>query len=229
MLLSQSEKAFIVARKNMVLGQLVPNRINENEILNAMEAVPREKFLPQRLQSRAYTDEAIFIQRNCFLFEPLIFARLLQLAEVKNTDFVLNLKAGVGYTATVLSKMAMSIVALENDAGLYESIQDRFIEMEIDNAAVLQQSPEAGFPKQAPYDVIFIDGVIPALSEGIVAQLSDGGRLVCVIAKPASMTAKAVKVTQNNGVLSYLNAFDVALNDFSMPQKYKNFVFEDVS
>ncbi len=229
MLLSQTEIAFQTARGNMVLGQLVPNRIHETEILDAMGAVPREKFLPPRLQGRAYADESILIQRNCFLFEPLVTARLLQLAAVKKTDFVLNLKAATGYTAALLARMSMAVVALESDSGLCDAAQERFIEMEIDNAAVLNTNPEAGFPSQAPYNLIFIDGVVPNIPETLTDQLAEGGSLVCVTVKPFSLEGKATKVSKNNGVLSYLNAFDVALDDFIRPRTYKNFIFESVS
>ena len=156
-------------------------------------------------------------------------ARLLQLAAAKKTDFVLNLKAATGYTAALLARMSMAVVALESDSGLCDVAQERFIEMEIDNAAVLNINPEAGFPSQAPYNLIFIDGIVPNIPETLTDQLAEGGSLVCVTVKPFSPEGKATKVSKNNGVLSYLNAFDVALDDFIRPRIDKNFIFESVS
>ncbi|MGN0904700.1 MAG: hypothetical protein ACI4PW_06040, partial [Alphaproteobacteria bacterium] len=78
-------------------------------------------------------------------------------------------------------------------------------------------------------NLIFIDGIVPNIPETLTDQLAEGGSLVCVTVKPFSPEGKATKVSKNNGVLSYLNAFDVALDDFIRPRIDKNFIFESVS
>lgn len=224
-----SQSGFDVARKNMILGQLIPNRIQKTELLEAIDSIRREKFLPERLQSKAYADESVLIKGQTILFAPLIFANLMLLADIRPTDFVLNLKAGTGYSAAVMAKLTTAVVGLESDEGLCEAAQQIFVDMEIDNAAILTQGSELGFPSQAPYDIIFVDGVIPQISEEIFSQLSDGGRLVAVVANPSDNFGRAVKVIKSNDFISYVSGFDIDLSFFSRAPDYKNFIFDEVS
>ncbi len=217
------------ARKNMLLGQLIPNRIHDACMLKAMGSVARELFLPDHLKSRAYADESICIDAHTVMFSPRILANLLLLANLKDSDFVLDVKAATGYSAAVMADMAQAVVALESDAGMCETAQQILIDSEIDNVAVLNGNPDQGFPSQAPFDVIFIEGVISQIPETLLAQMAENGRLVCVIAKNAETTGKATKVIKNNGSLSYITAFDLDLSGFARFPFYKNFVFESVS
>lgn len=163
------------------------------------------------------------------MFSPRILANLLLLANLKDSDFVLDVKAATGYSAAVMADMAQAVVALESDAGMCETAQQILIDSEIDNVAVLNGNPDQGFPSQAPFDVIFIEGVISQIPETLLAQMAENGRLVCVIAKNAETTGKATKVIKNNGSLSYITAFDLDLSGFARFPFYKNFVFESVS
>lgn len=217
------------ARKNMLLGQLIPNRIHDACMLKAMGSVARELFLPDHLKSRAYADESICIDAHTVMFSPRILANLLLLANLKDSDFILDVKAATGYSAAVMADMAQAVVALESDAGMCETAQQILIDSEIDNVAVLNGNPDQGFPSQAPFDVIFIEGVISQIPETLLAQMAENGRLVCVIAKNAETTGKATKVIKNNGSLSYITAFDLDLSGFARFPFYKNFVFESVS
>ena len=217
------------ARKNMLLGQLIPNRIHDACMLKAMGSVARELFLPDHLKSRAYADESICIDAHTVMFSPRILANLLLLANLKDSDFVLDVKAATGYSAAVMADMAQAVVALESDAGMCETAQQILIDSEIDNVAVLNGNPDQGFPSQAPFDVIFIEGVISQIPETLLAQMAENGRLVCVIAKNAETTGKATKVIINIGSLSYITAFDLDLSGFARFPFYKNFVFESVS
>lgn len=226
--LFQSLPSFESARKNMVLGQLIPNRVSSPKILEAMSRVPRELFVPNRLQSLAYSDEPVLIREGVFLFEPLTAARLLELAQAGSDDVVLNVRAGTGYTAALLSNFSRAVIGLEADSGFCETAQEILTLLETDNAAVLNKNPDLGFPSQAPYDVIYIDGIVTKVPENLIAQLSEGGRMVYVESKPGSLSAKAGKVIKRNGVLSFTFAFDIALNPEIRLSEYKNFVFDEV-
>ncbi len=220
---------FETARKNMVLGQLIPNRVLKSGILDAMGSVPRELFLPERLQGLSYADEPVVIREGLFLFEPLIEALLLQCADLKERDVVLNVRAGTGYTAALLAKTARAVIALEQDASLCETAQDVLVRLETDNAAVLNMPAESGFPSQAPFDVIFIGGIVLRPYETLISQLAEGGRMVYVEAKAGSSAARAKKITKTNGVLSFVSEFDFTLSEDLRLPEYKKFVFEDVS
>ena len=229
MAFSSADAEFAAARKNMIFGQLVPRGICESGILDAVGSVPRELFLPERMRPLAYADRTLAVDAASFLFEPAIFARLLQLADIRESDFVLDLKAGTGYSAAVIAKKALAVVAVESDALLCRIAEDNFIKLSIDNAAALNMDERLGFQKQAPFDLVFIDGIISSVPEGILAQIADKGRLVCVIAQTSDAAAKAFKITKLSGSLSYTPAFEIGLKSLNLPKNSYNFAFEPVS
>ncbi len=217
------------ARENMLLGQLIPNRLHNAGMLKAMGKVARELFLPDRLKSRAYADESIYLNPHTIMFSPRILASLMLLANLRRSDFVLDVKSATGYSAAVMANMTQAVVALESDSGMCETAQQILIDSEIDNVAVLNRNPDLGFPSQAPFDVIFIEGIVSQIPETLLDQMAENGRLVCVVAKNADTTGKATKVVKNNGSLSYTTEFEVDLSGFVRFPFYKNFVFETVS
>lgn len=221
--------SFDLAHQNMIFGQLICNRIQNTALLNAMGNVPRERFVPDRLRGRAYADEPILIGGKTVLFSPSVFANLALLADIRPDDFVLNLHAGTGYSAAVLARMAHAVVALEEDSALCENAEKIYIDTEIDNVALFNRPSESGFPTQAPFDVVFIDGVVPQIPDAILNQLAEGGRLVAVLATPDDVDGKATKVVKCNGNIRYTRAFDVNLQVFERGQIRKKFVFEGIS
>lgn len=223
-----SADEFAAARDNMIFGQLIPNRIRNSAVLRAMDTVPRELFLPDRLKSRAYADETLVVDGRLF-FSPQILAALLVAANVGETDFVLNPKAGTGYTTAVLARSARAVVGLEADSDRAAAADRLLAETEVDNAAVLCGTPEDGFPRQAPYDVIFIDGTVPLIGEGIVSQLGTGGRLVAVEAKPGNSFGTAVKIVRTASEIVKTSLFTVDLSAFDRLFTYKKFDFEAIS
>ena len=219
---------FETARRNMLFGQLICNRIQDTALLNAMGSVPRERFVPDRMRGKAYADEAIAVGRSV-LFPPLMLANLIELAGVRAGDFVLNAHAGTGYSAAVLAKMATAVVALEEDEALCENAENIYIDNKIDNVAMFCRPSESGFPSQAPFDVVFIDGIVPLIPDGLPNQLAEGGRLVAVVAAPDETFGRAVKIVKTVGNLLREKAFDVDLAFLNRVRTYKKFVFEGIS
>ena len=224
-----TENHYKTARLNMLSGQLIPNRINDPRLLASMGTVPREQFLPERIRSRAYADETVYIDSRTVMFSPRILASLLIAAELKPDDFVLDVGSGSGYSAAVMAAMCRAVVALENDSNLCEHAQQILTDAQIDNVAFLNQNPDEGFPSQAPFDVIFIEGIIPLVPEGLLSQLSENGRLICIISKNTEETAHITKIVKKKGDLKQKVLFDLDLSGFSRNRTYKRFVFETVS
>jgi protein-L-isoaspartate(D-aspartate) O-methyltransferase len=115
-----------------------------------------------------------------YLMEPSPFAKLAQLAEILSSDFVLDVGCGTGYSSAVLSRLASSVIALESDATLAAKATSTLSSLGYDNVVVVTAPLAAGYPSQAPYDVIFIGGSVEQVPEALLAQLKDGGRLVVV-------------------------------------------------
>ena len=172
---------YAAARLTMVQNQLLPNRLTDAGVTAAMLAVPRERFVPESLAGVAYLDEDIPLGRGRYLMEPRVFARLLQAAEIEEDDVVLDVGCGNGYSSAVISHLAGAVVALEEDGDLARAAGELLAELERDNVAVVSGPLRDGHPGQGPYDVIFVNGSIEAPPEVLVDQLSDAGRLVCVV------------------------------------------------
>ncbi len=108
-------KDFAATRQHMIDGQLLPNRVDDSRVVAAMREVPRERFVPRELRGVAYVDEDIAIAPGRHLMEPRVFARLLQAAEIRETDVVLDVGCGRGYSTAVMARLAGAVVALESD------------------------------------------------------------------------------------------------------------------
>jgi len=196
------------ARLNMVENQIRTNRVTDALVIEAMNTLPREAFVGAGQEGIAYIDEDIQIAPGRYLMEPMVLARLLQAAEVRESDVVLDIGCGTGYAAAVLSRLANTVVALESDAALAAQATQTLSTLEIDTVAVVEGALQDGYPKQAPYDVIFFGGAVSDVPAAIAGQLAENGRLVAVTHKKGVGTGTLI--TNHRGVLSRRELFDAA-------------------
>ena len=179
------------ARKCMVDSQIRPNKVTDPRILAAMRHLPRERFLPATLDALAYADEDVPLGNGRFTIEPMVLARLLQIAAPKEGERALVIAAGTGYGAAVLSQCGPRVTAVEEDEALL-AIARVALGAEAPSVNLIAGKLEAGHPAGAPYDVILIEGAVREIPPAIAKQLkTDGGRLVAVIAG-AGRTNQAV-------------------------------------
>ena len=171
---------FAGLRTKMVDGQVRTTDVTSLPLLDALLSVPREEFVPAARKSLAYIDEDLEISPGRYLMEPSPFARIVQLADIQPGDFVLDVGAGSGYSAAVLSKLAGSVVALEQDSALAAKAQSVLSALGYDTVAVVEGVLADGYPAQAPYDVIVLEGAVETIPHALFHQLKDGGRLVAV-------------------------------------------------
>ncbi len=168
------------ARNRMVDTQVRPVQVSDPRIIKAMREIPRERFVPPERAALAYADIGVPLPGGRVLMEPRIIGRLLQSAVPLGGERVLVVAAGTGYSAVLLAKLGLSVVALEQDAALAAegsalctalAPSVRFI-----TGALLD-----GFPDAAPYDLILIDGAVRTLPDALAGQLAAGGRLATVL------------------------------------------------
>lgn len=198
---------FAAARHNMVECQIRANRVSDPGIVAAMEELPRELFLPKPLRGIAYIDEDIAIGNGRYLMEPMVLARLLQAAEAGPNDVALDIGCGNGYGAALLARLASTVVAVESDAALARQATEILGKLGIDTVSVCEGPLDAGWPDQAPYDVIVIEGAVAEVPDAICRQLGEGGRLVTVI---AGAVGNATLITRHHGVLGRRTIFDAS-------------------
>jgi protein-L-isoaspartate(D-aspartate) O-methyltransferase len=173
---------FSEARERMVDGQLRPNRVSDPRLLQAMRTLPRERFLPPRLASFAYIDEDVALGNGRVLMEPLAFARLAQLAQIRRGTRTLVVGAGTGYGAAVLAACGAAVTALEDEAALIDIARPAFAACAPSVALAVGPLPR-GWRAGAPWDVVFVEGAAPRIPEALAEQLRPkAGRLVGVLA-----------------------------------------------
>src|SRR5882672_1537990 len=129
---------YAAARLNMVESQIRPNRVMDEAVIAAFASLPRERFVPLPLRGIAYVDEDVPLGRGRFLMEPMVLARLLQAAAVGPADIALDIGCGTGYSAAVLSRLANTVVAVEEDVDLLVQATANFAALPIDNIALLE-------------------------------------------------------------------------------------------
>lgn len=171
---------FALARHNMVESQLRTNRIVDEGLLDSLRTIPREQFVPKTRHHLAYLDEDVPLGQDRFLTEPMVMARMIQALELTGEEVVLVIGAGTGYSAAVISRLAATVFALENDPQLASEAGSHLTNLGLDNVVVVEGPLQAGWPADAPFDAILIDGAVAEIPEAIVSQLRDGGRLVTV-------------------------------------------------
>ncbi|WP_114391572.1 protein-L-isoaspartate O-methyltransferase family protein [Oleisolibacter albus] len=201
---------FTAARTNMVEGQIRPNRVTDARLIDAFQSVPREQFVPKALRGVAYVDEDIHIGHGRYLLEPRVLARLLQEAQVTADDVVLDVGSGMGYSAAVIGRLAATVVALESEPDLAAQATAAFQANGVDNALIMQGPLAAGWAKQAPYNVIVLEGAVTEVPQVLLDQLAEGGRLVCVLGGDAQVgTARLFQ--KLDGVVSGRTLFDATV------------------
>ncbi len=174
---------FEKARITMVDRQIRPSDVTDPRIIAAFLEVPREEFVSSAQRYLAYMDEDIPVSNTGdrrYLMEPTALAKLMQLASIQDDDIVLDVGCASGYSSAVLSLLCGSVVALECDETLAEQASEALVRLAYDSAVVVTGALEVGYPKEAPYDVIFVGGSVDEIPPKLVDQLKVGGRLVAV-------------------------------------------------
>lgn len=194
------------ARHNMVENQIRTNRITDSIIIDGMDEIPREAYVPELYKGVAYIDSAIPIGGDRYILEPLALARLTQAAAITPGDIALVIGSGAGYAAALIARLADAVVALENDKTLASKSSEILSVQGIDTVAVVSGALAKGYPMQAPYDVIFLNGAVAKVPELILNQLAEGGRLVAIVAEP--LIGRGMLYTCTGGVMSGLHVFD---------------------
>jgi protein-L-isoaspartate(D-aspartate) O-methyltransferase len=166
-----------MARRMMVDGQVRTADVTNPDLLGAMLAVPRELFVPPAAAGQAYLDSDIGLGQGRALIKPMVLAKLLQAADIDSSDHVLDVGCGTGYASAVLSRLAGSVVALEESPDLARRAQDALKAADAATVTVATGLLSAGWPAAAPYDFILLNGATEVVPETLAAQLKLNGRI----------------------------------------------------
>ena len=218
---------FSTARQKMVDGQVRPSDVTDIRILDAMLAVPREAFVPANQRALAYLDLDLDVSDGAsvkrYLIKPVVTAKMLQAAEIKEGDNVLVVGCATGYAAAIMAKLAGQVTATESDPSLAAKASDVLAGLGLANITVRMAAAAEGDPANAPYDAIVINGATEIVPDRLYGQLKEGGRLVGVFA--ATQPPRATIVTRSHDDFGNRALFDAAVPVLPGLERLPAFVF----
>ena len=194
------------ARRTMVECQVRPSDVTDLRIIAALLDVPRERFVVPSRRAIAYLDLDLLVADGSprALLKPMVFAKLLQAAEISETDRVLDVGCATGYSSAVLAQLAGHVVALEEDSTLAHGATENLAALGV--VAVAGGPLNAGWQQDAPYDVILLEGASEVRPDALLTQLKEGGRLVAVIG--SAPLGKATLYRKVSGHITALPLFE---------------------
>lgn len=167
------------------------------DVIDAVAAIPREKFMPEALHDRAYEDNALPIAEGQTISQPSLVAMMIAEMRIQPDDRVLDVGTGSGYQAALLSKLAAQVVTVERIPTLAENAGRVLSEMGISNVEVHVVTDDLGWVDGAPYDSIVVAAAAPRVPEALVNQLRVGGRLVIPVGSRSEQTLLVVTRTED--------------------------------
>lgn len=192
------------ARTAMIDSQVRPNDVTDRRLIAAMASVPREAFVPASRRASAYADVMVETGPGRWLAAARDFSKLLNSVAIRETDRVLDIAAGTGYSTAVISKLAGSVVSLEQDEAAAAVIRQN-----VPGADVVAGPLKAGVAAKGPFDVIFVNGAVEEVPQTWLDQLAEGGRLAVVVAEGGVRRARLY--TRSGGKTAYRTPFDTAI------------------
>lgn len=193
----------------MVESQIRTNKVTDQRVIAAFEAVPRELFVDEAKRGIAYIDEDLEVAAGRYLMEPMVLARLLQAAGPQPGDIALDIGCATGYSTAILSHLAETVVGVESNRQLMDRANRTLNALDVDNAVVVEGALDAGYKKQAPYNVIVFQGAVSAVPDTVKRQLSDGGRLAAVVCDEAGI-GRGTLIQRSGDSFSARVLFDAA-------------------
>ena len=213
---------YAIEREAMVERQLRRRGITEPEILDAFRAVPREKFIGEEYAHLAYGDHPLPIEANQTISQPYIVGLMIQAAGIKPHDNVLEVGAGSGYAAAVISRIAGRVVGIERQHDLVEVARERLQRLGYDNVEIIEGDGTRGCRDHAPFDAILAAASGSHVPHPLVEQLAPGGRIVMPVGEPG-WVQELIKVTkQEDGILKQENLGGVRFVPLIGEEGWKN-------
>lgn len=186
---------FTREREEMVERQLKRRGIRDQNILDAFLEVPREAFISKDYAHLAYGDHPLPIESGQTISQPYIVGLMIEAAEIERGERVLEIGAGSGYAAAVMSRIAERVVAIERHSELARIAQERMDRLGYSNVRIVEGDGTRGCPEEAPFDAILAAASGSHVPDRLIDQLAPDGRLVMPVGDPG-WVQKLVKVTK---------------------------------
>jgi len=195
-----TEGDYTLRRQAMVERQLRKRGIRDERVLAAMLSVPRHEFVPPELAGEAYDDRPLAIGHEQTISQPFMVAAMAEALQLSGSERVLEIGAGSGYQAAVLSLLAREVQTVETQEALAVSSRERLRRLGYDNVRVHVGDGTLGLADQAPFDAIVVTAAAPEIPPPLVTQLAEGGRLLLPVGTAEEQ--RLLRVEKRGGELS---------------------------
>ena len=217
-------ETFEIARKNMVVNQLRPNRIKEQNILSIFESVPKENYLINHLEKNCYLDKDLDLTAKRGYLKNLHLAQIIKYSKINDEDTVLHIGGLTGYLSVLVSSLCRELYVIEEDINFFNLLKKNINSSGKTNIKIFRNNLMDGYKSKSPFDLIIIDGPLFKLEESLKNQISsNNGRLV-YIKKINENISKAYKITKNDNSYSSEYLFDV-MTKYQIQEKEMDFKF----
>jgi protein-L-isoaspartate(D-aspartate) O-methyltransferase len=193
----------------MVAEQLLPHGVTDERVLKVMSEIPREEFVLPKLRRHAYEDRALAIECGQTISQPLVVALMTQAVAPKPDDVALEVGAGSGYQAAVLSRLCRKVITVEREPALAEHAAATLHRLGFDNVEVAVGDGSLGWPAEAPYEVIVVAAAASGVPPALIEQLAEGGRMVIPVAVSPSEPQDLRLYKKEDGQVTFRSLFPV--------------------
>jgi len=190
-------------RRAMVERQIAARGIHDRRVLAAMEEIPRHLFIPPPYDRAAYDDNPLPIGNGQTISQPYIVAVMTELLHPKATDNMLEIGAGSGYQAAVLSRLVRHLTTIERISHVASLARANLQALDITNVTVIEGDGTLGYPENAPYDGIIITAATPEVPKPLIDQLAEGGSLVSPVGGQDLQELVAIRKAQGSITREY--------------------------
>ena len=205
-------------REVMIENQLRPNKITNDDVLQAFMNTSKEQFISEDKINICYSDQDISIKDQRGYLKNLHLAQILHFADIKNNDKVLHIGGLTGYLSVLIAKLCKKIYVIDNDQSFVDSIIKNFSNNKVDNGKVLKEEFSEGLKSEGPYDLIIIDCPQYNFNLNLLNQVNVGGRII-YIEKINEELSKAYKMIKYEDNYSKVFLFDVFSNFYLTKQE----------
>ena len=195
--------------QKMVAEQLVPHGVTDERVLYVMSEMPREEFLPPKMRRHAYDDRALGIDCGQTISQPLVVALMTQAVAPKPDEIALEVGAGSGYQAAVLSRLCRKVITLEREPALAEQASETLGRLGFTNVEVAVADGSLGWVALAPFDIILVAAAARVVPPALIEQLAEGGRMVIPVAVSPDEPQDLRLYEKHDGVVRYRSLFPV--------------------
>ena len=217
-------ETFEIARKNMVVNQLRPNKINEENILQIFEKTPKENYLDVSLSKNCYLDNNLDITEKRGYLKNLHLAQIIKYSKILPNDKVLHIGGLTGYFSALISTLCKELHVVEENRELFKLLEENIKNTDNANISLFNHNLLDGLEDKAPFNLIIIDGPIFKIADKLKNQLAmNGGRLI-YIKKIYDNLGKAYKIIRNEDLYSSEYLFDV-MSSYQIQEQQEDFKF----